>query len=406
MEFPVDACYRKGICKLTLAPPIVPVWREVAVSMGGHGCALKLTGDLFCWGQGEHGQLGYVAPKECDGSGTAGTTWGCSGMPEAVVCANGPCNFTHVTTGARHTCAIDTNQDAWCWGDNYNGELGLDSFDPTHIGSPTPRRVFGGFKFIGLQAAYNATCGLTTAHQVYCWGNNQVSLIPTLAWDWANDPRLVPIAEPIADLDISYDHACGRVTNGNLYCWGSNWGFELGTLSWTTAPQCSTCPAMPLLMQANIPALANEQVSLVSTGAHGTCAHTASGKTPCWGWSLPVYPANRSLDRLSRGFQHYCAISRGTMQCAGMHALGDGSEYFDAPGVGPVTIDPKKYSFRELDTGLQATCAIGYDENVYCWGSSLYSQVGVGKPNGYVTTPTALLFPTRLRIPPTYTRLP
>ena len=96
------------------------------------------------------------------------------------------------------------------------------------------------------------------------------------------------------------------------------------------------------------------------------------------------------------------AISRGVMQCAGMQALGDGSEYFDAPGVGPVTVDAKAFSFRELDTGHHATCAIGYDENVYCWGSTSYSRLGLGKPDGFVTRPTALLFPTTLKITPVY----
>lgn len=410
LRVPVDACFREGICVLEYAPPTPRIWRQVAVGMGGHGCALKLNGELYCWGQGEHGQLGYVALKECNGSGGVGNTWACSGMPQLVACANGPCHFTQVTTGTRHTCAIDTNQDAWCWGDNYDGELGLDFFDPTHIGSPQPRQVFGGLKFLAIQAAFSATCGLTTTHQVYCWGKNATSLMPSLAGGWANDPRLVPTAEPIADLDVNYTHACGRVANGNLYCWGSNWGFELGTLSWTSAPQCATCPAMPLLMQANIPALANQQVSLVSTGAHGTCAHTASGQTPCWGWALPALPAGRSLDRLSRGFQHYCAISRGTLECAGMQALGDGSEYFDAPGVGPVKVGPASLAFRELDTGHQATCAIGYDENVYCWGSTSYSQLGLGKPNGYVTKPVALTFPSTLKFPvkftSPYTRMP
>lgn len=405
-EFPVDACFRDRICVLEYAPPIVPVWREVAVSMGGHGCALKLNGDLYCWGQGEHGQLGYVAPKECDSSGLAGSRWGCSGYAQPVVCASGPCNFKQVTAGIRHTCAIDANQDAWCWGDNYNGELGLDTFDPTHIGSPQPRMVFGGLKFLSIRAALTATCGLTTSHQVYCWGNNASSVIPPLAWGWANDPRLVPTAEPIADLDFSSTHACGRVNNGNLYCWGTSTDSELGSLSWTSAPQCSTCPAMPLLMQANIPALANQQVSLVSTGNHGTCAHTTSGKTPCWGWSLPSYPAGRSLDRLSRGFQHYCTITRGIMECAGLNALGDGSEEFGDPGIGPVKVKQGSLLFRELDTGNGVTCAIANDENVYCWGRNGYAQLGLGKPGGIMTTPTALLFPTTLKIPPPHTWLP
>jgi hypothetical protein len=117
-QIALNACFRGGICRIDYVPPKPPVWRKVAVSMGNHACALKLSGELYCWGQGEHGQLGYVAAKNCIPSGEAGATWGCSGFAQPVVCGSGACRFNDVSAGMRHTCAIDTNQDAWCWGDN------------------------------------------------------------------------------------------------------------------------------------------------------------------------------------------------------------------------------------------------------------------------------------------------
>jgi hypothetical protein len=396
-----DACLYGKICFTTPAPPIPPVWRKVAVGLGGHACALKLDGELYCWGEAENGQLGYSAAKDCTVSGGAGSVWACSGFPGLVMCGSTACHFTDVTAGLNHTCALDANQDAWCWGENQDGQLGLDFFDTTIHGSPVPRKVFGGLKFKSIQAAFSMTCGLTTTHQVFCWGKNSLGVIPTLQDGWANDPRLVATPEPIADIDFSWDHVCGRVSNGHLYCWGSNWKSQLGSLSFPTAPTCSTCPGMPLLMQANIPALANQQVTMVSAGASGTCAHLASGATPCWGKALPAYPGGRTLDRLSRGNFHYCAISRGNMECAGASALGDGSTFHALPGVGPVQVKPSK-NFREVDTGTEVTCAIASDENVYCWGNSTYGQLGLGLPSGYVTQPTALQFPIvhTLKIPP------
>jgi alpha-tubulin suppressor-like RCC1 family protein len=66
--------------------------------------------------------------------------------------------------------------------------------------------------------------------------------------------------------------------------------------------------------------------------------------------------------------------------------------------------------FREMDTGYEATCAIGSDENVYCWGSTSYAQLGLGLPAGFVTKPTALQFPTTIKSPvkffPVATRRP
>jgi len=399
LEISIVACIVKKICgPITLVPPVTPVWRKVAVGMGDHACALKLSGELYCWGQGEHGQLGYVAPKDCVSPDALAKPWGCSGMPQPVVCTSGPCLFTDVSVGREHTCAVDTNQDAWCWGDNYNGELGVNDFDPTHYGSPVPRLVFGGLKFLSIHAAPNATCGLSTGHEVFCWGHNSGSIIPSLDWEWANDPRLVSTPEVIDTLDFFQDHACGKAANGNLYCWGSNAFQALGAAGFMTAPFCSiTCPDAPLFMQPRIPGLMGQSVSLFSTGYYGNCANLGNDTTPCWGYSLAPYPAGRSLDRLSRGYQHYCVILRGNLQCAGMGWLGDGSFVSNAPGAGPITVKAPTL-FRELDTGKSITCAIGHDENVYCWGGNQFGRLGLGI-GGVVATPTALIFPTTLKFP-------
>jgi len=399
LEISVDACFRKGICKLELVPPVTPVWRKVAVGMGDHACALKLSGELYCWGQGEHGQLGYVAPKDCVSPDALAKPWGCSGLPQSVICASGPCLFTDVSVGPYHTCAVDTNQDAWCWGDNYNGQLGVNDFDPTNFGSPVPRSVFGGLKFLSIHAAANATCGLTVGHEVYCWGHNSASIIPSLNEEWANDPRLVATPEVFDSLDFMWTHACGRAANGNLYCWGSNASNVMGVGSYTKAPFCNLhCPDAPLLMQPRISELMNQQVNLFSTGTYGTCANLANSTTPCWGYQLPQYPAGRTLDRLSRGYQHYCTILQGNLQCAGVGALGDGSFVNSPPGAGPVQVSAKT-RFREVDTGRGGTCAIGHDENVYCWGGNAFGRLGLGI-GGVVMKPTALVFPTKIKLTP------
>ena len=399
LQISIVACMVKKICgPITLVPPVTPVWRKVAVGMGEHACALKLSGELYCWGQGEHGQLGYVAPKDCFSPNGQAKPWGCSGMAQPVVCTSGPCRFTDVTVGPQFTCAVDTNQDAWCWGDNYNGQLGTDTFDLTEFGSPEPRPVFGGLKFLSIHAGRNATCGLTVSHDVYCWGHNVRSIIPALNWEWANDPRLVATPEVFDSLDYFDSHACGLAANGNLYCWGSSAYGAFGVGSFTTAPFCSVdCPAAPLLMQPRLAALMGQQAGLFSTGMYGSCAHLSNGTTPCWGFQLPAYPAGRSLDRLSRGYQHYCTISRDLMQCAGVGFLGDGSYVASAPGLGPVTVKAPT-GFREFDTGKGITCAIGRDENVYCWGGNQFGRLGLGI-GGVVATPTALVFPTTLKFP-------
>ncbi len=52
--------------------------------------------------------------------------------------------WSQVATGASHTCALTTDQDAYCWGSNQLGQLGTRG-DTTSMFAPT--LVYGGFKF-------------------------------------------------------------------------------------------------------------------------------------------------------------------------------------------------------------------------------------------------------------------
>jgi alpha-tubulin suppressor-like RCC1 family protein len=83
-----------------------------AIATGmNHSCAL--SGNVaFCWGNNFSGELGI------------GTQAGMTNAPTRVT--NGPTTptWTKISTGARHTCAIDNNGAIWCWGNNYLGQLG------------------------------------------------------------------------------------------------------------------------------------------------------------------------------------------------------------------------------------------------------------------------------------------
>ncbi len=45
----------------------------------------------------------------------------CSAAPLPV---SGGLEFVSLGAGDRHTCGVTPTGDAYCWGDNYNGELG------------------------------------------------------------------------------------------------------------------------------------------------------------------------------------------------------------------------------------------------------------------------------------------
>ena len=115
----------------------------------GVGCGVTQNDRAYCWGLGPLGST--------------------SGQSNTPVLVAGGRRYSTVQPGLGHGCGLTTAGLAFCWGSNQAGQLGRPgSF------SQTPVRVAGGLEFEGISVDPTGThtCGVTAAHQVYCWGNN------------------------------------------------------------------------------------------------------------------------------------------------------------------------------------------------------------------------------------------
>jgi alpha-tubulin suppressor-like RCC1 family protein len=82
----------------------------VTTSSGGfHACGIDLNGTLYCWGLNDSGQLGL------------GDTFDRLIVTQLT---QAPVTFSKVSAGLRHTCAIGTTSNLYCWGYNAQGQLG------------------------------------------------------------------------------------------------------------------------------------------------------------------------------------------------------------------------------------------------------------------------------------------
>ncbi len=83
-----------------------------------HTCALLRGGTVKCWGLNDHGQLGVGDTKNRgDGIGALGAALPAVDLGASVA--------VQISTFGNHTCARLQDDSMKCWGDNYQGALGL-----------------------------------------------------------------------------------------------------------------------------------------------------------------------------------------------------------------------------------------------------------------------------------------
>jgi alpha-tubulin suppressor-like RCC1 family protein len=149
--------FRLGVANVALstAPVLVtnaPLFEEMTVG-GSANCGLTVDGAAYCWGGNFVGELGNV------GAGNSTMT------PTVML---GDHVFQQIVSAGSATCGLDTAGQAWCTGDNTNGQLG----DGTQVGRVQLTAVGGGVTFTGLIGGPRNTCGVDGAGQVWCWGRN------------------------------------------------------------------------------------------------------------------------------------------------------------------------------------------------------------------------------------------
>jgi alpha-tubulin suppressor-like RCC1 family protein len=286
-------------------------------ALGGGGvlyqCGVPAAGGAFCWGTNGSGRLGTDSVA---GNGDF--------PPQTVL---GGHLFTEVNGATdSHTCGITADGEAWCWGQNAFGELGVDTPSVSFV----PRAVDGGLKFTDLGLTTHGTCGVTTAATIYCWG------ISTAVAGSGPVPRLVPGPTTFTHVTMGGNFACGLTTDSLAFCWGENTNGELGTgfIGGSLAA----------------PALVVGGLRFVAIEAHdwSVCALRSDGRAYCWGRGtegqlgtgasassgvpLPV-AGDRVFASLAPGAgDHSCAVTPGGSGfCWGSGPLGDGTTASNVP---------------------------------------------------------------------------
>ena len=294
-----------------------------------HTCGITLAGVAYCWGANLDGRLG-------DASRTPSLK---------PVQASTPVAFASISSGWNHTCGLAKSGMAYCWGFNQQGEVGAYIGPPDSVSINVPRPVNAPFfKALGVGGLHS--CAIDLDGAAWCWGYNGYGQLGdgTTGFGTLNRGRdsvgehllgtagyeAVAVQMPVASFDTvtaGAHHSCA-LASGAVWCWGDNRSWQLGTSAMTRSPT-PVAVALP-------PGVTG--FAAISAGDYHTCGVTADGKAYCWGdnrWGqlgtgtttssptpLPVAPS-LTFRSFSAGETLSCGVTTaGTVYCVGNNAYG------------------------------------------------------------------------------------
>ncbi len=225
--------------------------REVTAG-GMHTCALLETGEIYCWGNNEHGQIGDGTREERP------TPVAVKGIEDAV----------SVSAGDSHTCALLKSGGVKCWGYNTFGQIGdgstEDRIEPVNV-----QNLSGSVK--NISSGYFHTCAVLSSGSLFCWGFNYAGQLGGGA-----DKEKLPVEvnglnTEVLSVSAGHNHTCALMKNGGVKCWGANSSGQVGdgTMSERREP-------------TDVTGLSSV-VKKISAGGSHTCALLETGDINCWG---------------------------------------------------------------------------------------------------------------------------
>jgi alpha-tubulin suppressor-like RCC1 family protein len=336
-------------------------------------------------------------------------------------CYNQGCHskVMSVATGNTHTCAALADGRVVCWGGDYSAGhmLGDGTIHTSPVANPV--LVFGMSTAKVVRATNSATCALTTAGSVFCWGDGDQGQLGTgtntpasgQTSYWKNAPVQVVTSTGgalagVTDLYAGAMSFCAQ-TASQIYCWGDNGQGSAGYLGFDSTTYSTTIlAATPLPGATTAGAFAMgylfELAITASTTLHAWGDNRGEGLVVSDLASTTIYPSysgqnvslSSTISQVSAGSWQACLLlTNGYVQCWGYNfygALGNGGNT-DDPIPGHRTGSGISFVATHLACGTDFVCAQTSDtSNVMCWGDNDYGVISSNTSNNKIVLPTTV----------------
>lgn len=285
---------------------------QTSANNGGKGttCALKSTGDLYCWGYNSDGKVGiaghdfYHSPQK---------------VLEDVVSYH---------NGRYVVCAVTSESNLYCWGSNKNHHIDQQKLYSHKQTSPKNMNQYlhGSMKEIKkVWVSDHNTFLQNTSNHIFVKGWNNFGSLGLNTNDriYKNHFNELPFDSEVASLSVGHSH-CALHLNGKISCWGAR---DFGnTNSWTKEQQESVVLPQEVF-SGDRPAIK------LSCSSLGCCLLDDHFNVKCQGNSLEFRLGNKvnednvfsisdtffnevALD-ISVGAHHHCVAAESGLFCVG-----------------------------------------------------------------------------------------
>jgi len=173
-----------------------------------YSAAVTDSGEVYTWGSGEFGRLGYVDIKK-------------QPQPRLLV-ELGSNVIVKLSLGYYHAAAVSDKGTVFTWGRGINGQLGHGSI--LNEDSVRPVSALTHCVIVDIACGESHTLALSDKHEVYTWGGGQLGQLGH--GDFLRQSLPLKVAnisdEQIVKVSCGKRHSAAFTHEGKLFTWGSN----------------------------------------------------------------------------------------------------------------------------------------------------------------------------------------
>lgn len=184
-----------------------------------HGLAVTRGGKVWAWGNNSKGQLGFkpnadVSPAQ-------------DNVPQPRL-VSGLSDIKDAEGGGAFNLAIDSQGQLYTWGDNDNGQLGV---NPEEVSSRYEPELIEGLEqaVTAIAAGKDHAVVLLQDGSMRAWGLNRSGQLGIGTQENAYQPAMVNTSALMKSISASGNFNLAISTDQKLYSWGQNLAGSLGT---------------------------------------------------------------------------------------------------------------------------------------------------------------------------------